>query len=186
MALKNGNSRGGNYEISFRDLEHLPDEWQLFLDDPERGYATDIKKAGGIYGLYSKGRSTARFRIVAGTSDFIKNHIERTAPADFVLAQNYPNPFNPATIIKYTVPDFTRGKNIAETRITIHIYNIKGQQLKTLLDDVANPGYHKIRWDGRNRSGKLVSSGAYFYRISIKDNENRERFSNTRKMVMIK
>ena len=76
-------------------------------------------------------------------------------PAEFELHQNYPNPFNPGTRIQYTLKK--RG------HVTLHIYNIIGEKVKTLLDQDQPAGFHQINWDGKNDRGKSVSSGLYFY-----------------------
>jgi hypothetical protein len=91
---------------------------------------------------------------------------------DNSLSQNYPNPFNPATTIRYS----TR----ARSRVTIRIYNVAGQLVRTLVDRVHNPGPRAVEWDGRSDAGRAVSSGVYFYRLNAGD------FTETRKMVVLK
>jgi hypothetical protein len=88
------------------------------------------------------------------------------------LHQNAPNPFNPTTTIRYS----TSGK----ARVSIRIYNGAGQLVRTLVDQLADPGGHVVTWDGLSNSGKPVSSGVYFYRLASGD------FSQTRKMVLLK
>jgi len=79
------------------------------------------------------------------------------------LHQNYPNPFNPSTTIKY---------NLSETsNIRIEIYNIKGQFVKTWVNQTKEAGYHSIEWYGRDSSGNPVSSGLYLYKLII-DNKS--------------
>lgn len=75
----------------------------------------------------------------------------------FELSQNYPNPFNPTTVINYKVP---RGK------VKLDIYNILGQKVRTLVDKSAvTPGKYKVKWNGRNDYGEIVSSGIYIYKL---------------------
>ncbi len=81
-------------------------------------------------------------------------------------------PFNPRTIIKYNLPQ--------KTKVTIKIYNILGQLVKTLVDEVQGSGVHQIAWKGENNSGQKVSSGIYFYRIQTED------FVEVKKMIFIK
>lgn len=74
-------------------------------------------------------------------------------PKQFVLWQNYPNPFNPSTEIKFSVE--------ATDRTALEVFNVLGQKVATLFDDVAESGqYYKVRFDGGN-----VASGVYFYRL---------------------
>jgi hypothetical protein len=96
-------------------------------------------------------------------------------PAGFrySLAQNRPNPFNPTTTIEYTVK--VRGM------VNLRIYNVAGQLIRTLVNDVKSPGeVHAVVWDGRNNSGQTVSSGVYFYKLVSGD------FVQTKKMVLLK
>ncbi|MCK4447806.1 MAG: T9SS type A sorting domain-containing protein, partial [Candidatus Marinimicrobia bacterium] len=74
-------------------------------------------------------------------------------PEDYAIYQNYPNPFNSNTIIKYQIP--------FESKTTINIYDIMGRLVNTLVDERQMPGYYLSRWDGRNNSGQIVSSGMY-------------------------
>jgi hypothetical protein len=93
----------------------------------------------------------------------------------FSLSHNYPNPFNPVTSIQYTV-------HSRQTPIptTLKIYNIRGQLVRTLVDEPKGPGTYQVIWDGRSDQGKAVASGVYLYRLQVGD------FSQTKKMVLIK
>jgi len=72
--------------------------------------------------------------------------------------QNYPNPFNPATTISFNLPK--------SSKVTLKIYNLLGQEVRTLADHVMEAGSHSISWDGKDNSGDPVSSGVYFYRLN--------------------
>lgn len=93
-------------------------------------------------------------------------------PTVFALSQNYPNPFNASTAIKYELP---AGKHWVQLRI----YDILGQQIKTLVDREQPAGYYQIVWDGTDNSGNSVSSGIYFYKLVTEKN------SFVRRMVLI-
>ncbi|MCI0496044.1 FG-GAP-like repeat-containing protein [candidate division KSB1 bacterium] len=93
-------------------------------------------------------------------------------PQDFELGQNYPNPFNLETYIDYQLPE--------ESHTTIKIYNLRGQEIKTLEDEQKHAGYHSVRWDGRDNNGNLVVSGAYFYQIKAGE------FVAIKKLVVLK
>jgi L-ascorbate metabolism protein UlaG (beta-lactamase superfamily) len=96
-------------------------------------------------------------------------------PKTFSLSQNYPNPFNPTTDIRYEIPD---SRSPIHTTVTIH--NILGQEVRTLVDEVKEPGYYSVQWDGTDEKGVMVSSGVYFYRLTTGD------FSATKRMVLMK
>ncbi len=82
-------------------------------------------------------------------------------PKALSLYQNYPNPFNPQTTIRYYLP--TVGAQPAEVRIVI--YDLLGREVKVLLDGKQYPGEHRVVWDGRDKSGSILPSGIYFYRL---------------------
>jgi len=91
---------------------------------------------------------------------------------EFDLMPNYPNPFNPETTISYAL------KEAGKVRLVI--YNILGQEVRTLVDDVRQAGRHSIRWDGKDNHGKKVSGGVYIYKLQTKET------SMTRKMILLK
>ncbi len=124
--------------------------------------------------------------MVVGDSNFVLDNVDPMAPVQFALESNYPNPFNPVTNIKFNVPDFTGGKLISKTSLTLDIYNIRGQAVARLVSGMAMPGYHNVQWMGKDAYGKSVASGIYFYKITVMDYKGRTKFVNTRKMVMIK
>jgi flagellar hook assembly protein FlgD len=93
-------------------------------------------------------------------------------PSGFLLDQNYPNPFNATTVIKFTLPELLN--------ITLDIYNISGQKVRTLADGIFGAGTQTIIWDGRNTDGEAVASGIYLYRLRAGN------AIETRKMVMLK
>ena len=72
---------------------------------------------------------------------------------EFGLAQNYLNPFNPETEIHFQLP--------AASQVLVRIFNTLGQEIRTLANAQYEPGFHSIRWDGKDRNGNLVGSGIY-------------------------
>ncbi len=74
------------------------------------------------------------------------------------LSQNYPNPFNPTTTINYSIAK--------EGTVELTVYNIKGQKVKTLVNERKEAGQHSIVWNGKDNTNKTVSSGIYFYSLS--------------------
>jgi len=93
-------------------------------------------------------------------------------PDVFSLSQNFPNPFNPNTKLGFGVPE--------DARVKITIYNLLGQQVKTLVNEDMLAGYRFIVWNGTNQFGQSVTSGMY---IVVMESKN---FRKVRKMVMLK
>lgn len=96
-------------------------------------------------------------------------------PKAFALEQNSPNPFNPSTTISYEIPEAN-----GATKVVLTVFNIRGQKVTTLVDELKDAGRYSVNWDGRSDSGQSVSSGVYFYRLQAGD------FSAVRKMVILK
>ena len=88
-------------------------------------------------------------------------------PTEFSLEQNHPNPFNPTTTISYTLPK--------SSYVTLKVYNINGQEVKTLVNKVQNVGYYTATFDASS-----LSSGLYFYTLLSDD------FISTKKMLLLK
>jgi hypothetical protein len=100
-------------------------------------------------------------------------------PIVYRLAQNYPNPFNPTTTIKFDVPE--------QSHVTLTIYNLKGQVIRTLMDETCSAGSYAQTWDATNDQGLKVCSGVYIYRIKATfDKREREAFQAERKMLVLK
>lgn len=93
-------------------------------------------------------------------------------PDQYSLSQNYPNPFNPTTIIKYQVPK--------TSFVTIKIYNLVGQEVRTLFSGQVQQGTYAVEWNGLNNDGIHLSSGTYIYRIVSQE------FTQSKKMILIK
>ncbi len=93
-------------------------------------------------------------------------------PATFELEQNYPNPFNPTTTIKYGLP--------TKSQVTLKVYNLLGQEINTLVDQVVPAGTHETEWDGKDKTGAEVATGIYFYKLVA------GHFIDTKKMMLIK
>ena len=114
---------------------------------------------------------------------------EAHIPTEYSLRQNYPNPFNPTTTIDYTLPG---GERNTENRIQFHtslkIYNILGQGVRTLVDEIKEAGYYTVTWDGLDENGQTIPSGIYFSRLTIEGTlrGNRDGFTATRRMVLMK
>jgi photosystem II stability/assembly factor-like uncharacterized protein len=93
-------------------------------------------------------------------------------PTDFVLDQNYPNPFNPTTTVAFSVPQ--------TQKVTLKVYNLMGEEIKTLVDRTMMQGKYFVQWDATDKFGKKVSSGTYLYTLRIGQQQL------AKKMVLLK
>ncbi len=94
-------------------------------------------------------------------------------PRAYGLAQNFPNPFNPSTRIQFALPK--------KGHVSLKIYNVAGQLVRTLQDGVLDAGSHELTWDGSNNLGSNVASGVYFYKINAGND-----YENMKKMVLLR
>ena len=93
-------------------------------------------------------------------------------PEVFALHNNYPNPFNPVTNITYDIPEVAQ--------VTLEIYNVSGQKVRTLTQGQHEPGRYRIQWNATNDYGNPLSSGMYIYRIHAGD------FVSVKKLILMK
>jgi hypothetical protein len=96
---------------------------------------------------------------------------------EYELMQNYPNPFNPSTNIRYTLGH--------SGHVTLDIYNVLGQRVRSLRNEFQPIGTYSAEWDGRNDSGLPLSTGVYLYRVRVSSN-NETVFTRTNKMILMK
>ena len=78
-------------------------------------------------------------------------------PKEHTLHQNYPNPFNPSTVISFSLSK--------EEFVSIDIYDINGTHMISLFNGKKNIGTHHLNWNGRDKSGALITTGQYFYQL---------------------
>jgi len=108
---------------------------------------------------YGGGRTDA-FRAFQRIVTSVSGPEDSVRPDAFRLAQNYPNPFNPSTEIDYSV-----GESERNTIVTLEIFNMLGQKVRTLVKAALTPGTYQVTWNGQNDSGRDVTSGLYIYRL---------------------
>ncbi len=95
-----------------------------------------------------------------------------TLPENCRLFPNYPNPFNPETWIDYQLSK--------DSHVSVEIYNVGGQLVRTLVNGQQQPGLHRVRWDGRDQDGTPAASGVYLCQLRS------ERLVETSKMILLR
>jgi hypothetical protein len=97
---------------------------------------------------------------------------------DYILKQNYPNPFNPATCIEYTIP--------VRSNVKITIYNILGETVKSLVNNVKPAGAYSIRWNGLNNSGNSAASGIYICQMQSRALNKNITFKDSKRLLLLR
>lgn len=126
---------------------------------------------------------SARFEIAQGVvfdADQLQNPVVtlgaldvQSTPTEFALHQNFPNPFNPQTNIPY---DLAEGGDVV-----LRIYNLLGQEVRTLVRERQAPGRYTVQWSGMDDRGVSVSSGIYFYQVSVAG-----KFQDAKRLMLLK
>jgi len=163
-------------KLTFNSVDEISRQgFQATLVDFGKGLAYDLKTQKTILGTTGKD-GVGKYRLIVGTSSFIEKNLGGVAlvPNEPGLYNNYPNPFNPETIIRYAVPNAMK-----TARVLLKVYNVLGQEVRTLVDETVTPGFYEVSFDGKN-----VSSGTYFYRISIAGGG--VIYHQTKKMLLIR
>lgn len=139
-------------------------------------YPTVSANNSNIYFAWMDNRRAKGWDVYAKVVDWSWTKVEEDQEVDFPnsfeLSQNYPNPFNPQTVIQYNLP--------RSCKITLTIYNMLGQKVRTLVDEPKKARGYKVIWDGEDDIGKEVASGIYFYQLKAGD------YTETRKMLLLK
>ena len=158
-------SRALDYYNIYRNGDWIDDVTSTFYLDIGVPAGTHVYNVTAVYeGDWESGFSNdAEVTVDVG---------ETPLPLVTELNGNYPNPFNPETAINFAIKE--AGK------VRIDIFNIKGQYVKTLVNEHLEAAYHSIVWDGKDDSGVNVSSGVYFYKMDA------AKYTSTKKMILMK
>ena len=102
------------------------------------------------------------YQVISGVEQ-----VSPSFPVEFALHQNFPNPFNPATTIRYDLR--------ADTRVSLKVFNILGQEVLTLVNEEQKAGYKSVEWNASN-----FASGVYFYRLQAGP------YTGTKKLLLLR
>ena len=179
-------NNGGQTWINLENTRESTDGWEKFqfrvLDVLEptgqiqlRFTASDLGQASLVEALIDDVEILSQ-AIVTGIED---EQTVSALPKEFALNQNYPNPFNPATAIDFAVPN--------NARVTLSVFNLLGQEIRTLVSGERQPGAYSVTWDGRDDFGKAVASGLYIYKMTaISTSGEAGNFTQSRKLMLLK
>jgi hypothetical protein len=155
-----------------------PEDLWIFFYDDSTGFTDngityiDVDSSGSkIYGEIAHFSDLVIASQESGSMDVEQDGI---IPADYLLFQNYPNPFNPETRIRFYIPG--AGSQV----VRLSVYNMLGQEVRTLLSGPVEPGEHRVVWDGLDQQGRPLGSGVYLYRLQGKE------FRLTRRMLLLR
>ncbi len=110
---------------------------------------------------------TVKVDYPTGVDQFAKQ-----LPEEFLLSQNFPNPFNMETTIEYQLPH--------SCHVELKIFNLLGQEVRTLIQQKKEAGYFRMNWDGTDNNGRFVNTGIYIVIFQVSN------FAQTRKLIVLK
>ncbi|MFQ6678511.1 MAG: choice-of-anchor D domain-containing protein [Fidelibacterota bacterium] len=168
VILSHNDERNGRITINIADLEK---NVRSITGSPLTISFIGLKEieSGLIWQADIRNRKGGTKEIVSGTYKF---NTFAPVPEEYALHQNFPNPFNPTTNIQYDLPE--------ETQVFLVIYNLLGQEVTQLVNKTQTAGFYSVIWNSKNRYGKLVSPGIYFYLLKT------DNYSSVRKLVLLK
>ncbi|MBI4553581.1 MAG: T9SS type A sorting domain-containing protein, partial [Candidatus Latescibacteria bacterium] len=158
--------------VTVRDVNQVPPGFTALLIDLDHYRELNLRERAMVTFPTGETGSTRHFKLIVGSSTYIERVKATLLPRAFALEPNAPNPFNPTTTIRFALPQ--------TVPVRLVVYNILGQEVKVLVDQVMPAGYHQVVWDGTNRSGQRVASGVYVYAIQAGS------FRQSRKMALVK
>jgi uncharacterized protein (TIGR02145 family) len=160
------------YHGNYSDMGNSDYFWSSTQYSAYAWYRTLYYNRSGLHRNLNYREDGFSVRCVNDIPVGIDEHGGAEHPGAFRLTQNYPNPFNPVTTIEYNLPK--------RTQVTIEIFNVLGQKVRTLVNETRSAGSYRIEWNGNDDSGNPVSTGVYLYRFQAGD------VVQTKKMLLIK
>lgn len=165
-----------NFGFEIQKRQRTKNDWEKIGFVIGAGTSSSVRTYQFIDRNIQKGKVQYRLKQIDsdGQSTFSEIAVVSVEmPTQMVLAQNYPNPFNPSTEISFQIPADLKGS------ASLKIFNLLGQEVRTLVNSPIDAGYHTVQWDGRDNSGRDVISGTYIYRLQVGDK------TSYRKMVKL-
>jgi hypothetical protein len=162
-----------DYVFAFPDTAHSFDWTQYSLDVT---VPTDVNAKNFSVRIHPYSRMVGTLYFddlevkLVGTTGI--NGPGNIIPADFYVYQNYPNPFNPSTTIRYNIPQ--------SANVSVKIYNMLGQEIKTLFAGNQNVGSHSVIWNGDTNFGTKAASGTYIFIVKYNSQ------FQVKKMILLK
>lgn len=163
-----GNNYSLTYESNEPSVEIAPYDWAVLMTNENIPRWTLEYVVEATDGEYTVDSEIGQF-VFENTSLSIDSEL---IPSSFQLHQNYPNPFNPITTLRYELPE--------DGLVNITVYDMIGNVINQLVNEVQNSGYKSIQWDATNNKGQPVSAGVYLYTIETGE------FRQTKKMILLK
>jgi Leucine-rich repeat (LRR) protein len=166
---------GGNLIVSTSDTSNSRTYQELLEEWPAQFQM--LSRMTYVYGVWvTDGKDSTKItgeprKLYVNRYEYLST-VSEGIPTVFALHENYPNPFNPTTTLRFDLPEVSD--------ITLSIYNMLGQRVRTFNMNDTPAGYHSVTWNATNDYGDPVGAGVYLYQLRA------NQFVKTRKMVLLK
>ncbi|MBU1356667.1 MAG: T9SS type A sorting domain-containing protein [Candidatus Edwardsbacteria bacterium] len=162
----------GATTISFQ-LDNIVDNLNYYLIDLTENRRFNLKDSKSYSFIPLSDEKQREFMIIIGSDSYLENMIYRKTPISTKLNTIYPNPARMGkVIINYQLSK--------STKVLLNIYNLNGQLVKTIVDDVQYPGYYKKEWNCANNANTKISSGLYFVHLKT------DVTAGTKRIILVK
>ena len=158
-------------QLLFEDVSAVPGGLQVFAVDGINARSLDLRQTQTYSFVPVTDQSD--FAVIVGTPEAVRKELDAMLPKEFALGQNFPNPFNPTTTIPVAIP--------STANVSLRIYNILGEEIRTLYAGSLQSGRYWFTWDGKNERGNPVATGIYISRLATGAGKN-----FTAKMILMK
>lgn len=166
------NPANNQSSVTFCGIHSIPDRFDVYLIDRAASRTINLRKDSTY--TFMPAEKTTQLTFIAGLPDSVHDILASVkSPEAYAIGNNYPNPFNLETAIPVTIPQ--------HSDISLNIYNILGQKIRTVFAGTLEPGKYWFRWDGKNDQGIISSSGMYLYQLAAPNG-----IFMTRKMLLTK
>ncbi|MCB0279954.1 MAG: T9SS type A sorting domain-containing protein, partial [Calditrichaeota bacterium] len=164
--------KGQQLTLNLKEREEQQGKRFIFVQQIATGKVFKMNDKSELHSIRLAAKTDIFLVYISEDPNFVVPYV----PTKFALHQNYPNPFNPSTTVQFDLP---YGKIAYD--VTVQVYNLLGQKIKTLFKGKLEAGQrYRYVWEGKNEHGRNVSSGMYFYRVIAGS------FIESKKMVLIK
>jgi hypothetical protein len=144
-------------QLAFSGIGKIPSRFEVYLLDAGRAQSANLREDSLYH--FTPAAELMKFKIVVGRKEKVQEQLSALAlPKEFALGPNYPNPFNPTTTIPMAIP--------VASGIRLKIYNLLGEEVRTVYDGSIGAGRYWFNWDGRNDMGNSATTGVYLYRLT--------------------
>jgi flagellar hook assembly protein FlgD len=157
--------------LTFDGIGQIPEGLEVYLIDHADSRYQNLRSVQEY--RFTPALAGMQFTVAVGTHDAMAALLSDVLPKTYALDNNFPNPFNPSTTIPVSVP--------AAANLSITVYNILGEEVRTLFSGTLAPGRYWMVWDGKNNAGRTVASGVYITRLVAP-----QGVSVVKKMMMMK